>query len=111
MYEVLGVFFETASWIITIYGFFAGIISFNVFMTFFVFMFLWQTIVSLFSLLIFSRVTTVMKASYIAYLATLSLVEFFWYRWIILFAKWGGTLDYLKGKRSHDQFLRSANFP
>ncbi len=108
LYECLGVFFETASWIITLWGFWAGIISFNVFMTFFVFMFLWQTIVSLFSLLIFSRVTKVMKASYIAYLATLSLVEFFWYRWIILFAKLAGTLDYLKGVRSHDQFIRSS---
>jgi hypothetical protein len=62
----------------------------------------------LLSLLIFCRGTTVMKAPYIAYLAALSFVEFFWYRWLILFAKWGGTLDYLKGDRTYDQFLRSV---
>jgi cellulose synthase/poly-beta-1,6-N-acetylglucosamine synthase-like glycosyltransferase len=108
MYEVLGVFFETASWIIAIVGLWAGVISYDVFLTFFVFMYLWQAIVSLLSLFIFSRITTVMKASDIVYLATLSLAEFFWYRWLILFAKWGGTLAYLRGERSHDQFLRTA---
>ncbi len=107
-YEMLGVFFESSSFVIVLVGLSAGFISLKVFLTFLGFVVLAQSFISLLYLYNFVCSQSVMKFSYIAYLAVLSIFELFWYRWIILAAKVSGTIAYLRGVSTHDQFNRPS---
>ncbi|MFA5038673.1 MAG: glycosyltransferase [Candidatus Omnitrophota bacterium] len=105
-YEVLGGFFELASLLIVITGFVFGFLSFKVFSTFLVFVLISQAFISLLSLFIFYRQTRLLTPGMIFYLGALSILEFFWYRWIILFAKLQGSFAFLARIRTFDQFVR-----
>lgn len=99
-YEVLGVFFEVASVAITLFGYLQGIIDLKLFVSIFLFMTLSQTVLSLLPLFIFNRNQEVFRLRDVAYFIFLSLIEFFWYRWIIGYAKILGTINYLRGVKS-----------
>jgi cellulose synthase/poly-beta-1,6-N-acetylglucosamine synthase-like glycosyltransferase len=105
-YEVLGVFAEIISVAFVAYGAFAGILDWGVFCAFFLLMVLSQSFISLLCLLTFLEGERLFKPRYIAYLVFLSVVEFFWYRWIISAAKISGTWDFLRNKRSFDRYAR-----
>lgn len=106
-YEVLGVFFETASVLVTLLGFLAGLLDIEMFMAFFTLMILCQAFISLISLSAFNCVQELFKFKNASRLVLLGLVEFFWYRWIISWSKILGTFSFLRGVRTHDQVCRT----
>jgi len=108
MYEVLGVFFEISSILVVFVGWFFGLLSLKVFISFLLLLILSQALVSLVSLFTFVRDQRLMRVSYIAYLVLLNCFEIFLYRPVILLAKLAGTFGFLRGVKSHDQFARSA---
>jgi cellulose synthase/poly-beta-1,6-N-acetylglucosamine synthase-like glycosyltransferase len=107
LYEALGVFAEIISIAFVTFGWLAGVLHFNVFLAYFLLMVLSQAFVSLVSILVFVGGQRIFKIRYIMYLAGLSLVEFFWYRWIISFAKLLGTFDFLRKNRTHNMYIRA----
>lgn len=107
LYEVLGVFAEIVSIAFVTFGWLIGALHLDVFLAYFLLMVLSQAFVSLISILVFVRGQRVFKIRYIMYLVGLALVEFFWYRWIISLAKLLGTWNFLKKKRSPDQYIRA----
>jgi len=106
VYESLGVLFEVASLVMVTIGWASGMLDISTFFAFIVFMILCQTLVSLVSMLTFVRIHRLFKLRYLMYLIGLSFLEFFWYRWIISVAKLLGTLGFLRGVKSFDQYAR-----
>jgi len=107
LYEVLGVFVELSSIIFVAIGWLTGILQLNIFLAYLSFMLLTQAFISMLSVLAFVEEQKLFKIRYIAYITLLCLTEFFWYRWIISAAKIKGTIDFLHGNRSPDQYARS----
>ena len=107
LYEVLGVFVEVFSLMLVLAGWIMGVLQLNIFIAFFIFMLLAQAFTSLLCILAFVEAQRVFKIKYIMYLVVLSLVEFFWYRWIISAAKFAGTFDFLRKKKTYDMYTRA----
>lgn len=106
VYEVFGVFFETASVLITLFGYGMGLLDERMFFGFFLLMVLYQSFISLIPLFAFNRAQEVFRTRDAAYFIFLSLLEFFWYRWILSLGKLSGTFSFLRGVRSFDQVPR-----
>lgn len=106
LYEVLGVFAEVASVALVALGWAMGVLDVNIFLAFFFFMLLTQGAASLLCLLTFVIGQRLFRMRYVVYLVALTVVEFFWYRWIISIAKLLGTYDFLMKRRSFDQYAR-----
>ncbi len=106
-YEVLGVFFELASVVITVWGYLAGLLNTELFFGFFILMILYQAFISLIPLFTFNRAQEIFKSKDAAYLVFLSLVEFFWYRWIIAWSKFAGTFNFFRGDRTYNMVPRT----
>ena len=106
LYEVLGVFFEVASIIFVTIGWIKGVLDIRTFLAFLALMLLTQTIISLICLLAFIRNQRLFSLRYIAYLILLSITENFWYRWLISAAKFIGTFEFLRGKKTFDTYTR-----
>ena len=107
LYEVLGVFIEVMSLAFVMFGALAGVLRFDIFLAYFLLMLLSQAFTSLLCILAFMGGQRLFKTKYIMYLVALTFVEFFWYRWFISIAKFGGTWDFLRGKKSFDQYVRA----
>lgn len=107
LYEVLGVFAEIISMIFVAVGAFLGVLNWNIFFAFFLFMLLSQAFVALLSILAFVERQRIFRLRYVMYLVMLTCLEFFWYRWIISIAKVAGTIDFLNLKRTYDQYERA----
>lgn len=107
LYEALGVFAEIISIAFVTFGWLAGILQLNVFLAYFLLMVLSQAFVSLISILIFVSGQRIFKIGYTMYLVGLALVEFFWYRGIISFAKLMGTIGFLNRNRTPNQYVRA----
>ncbi|MFA6078845.1 MAG: glycosyltransferase [Candidatus Omnitrophota bacterium] len=107
LYEFAGIFIEAFSLILLFSGLIAGVVDLKIFLAFFTLMLLTQAFMSLLCILIFVDAQRVFKIKYIMYLAGLSLVEYFWYRWIVSAAKFAGTFDSLRNKRSFDMYKRA----
>jgi len=107
LYEVLGVFMEVIGIVFVTAGWLMGVLNINIFLAYLLFMLLSQSFVSLLSILAFVEGQRLFKIGYIAYLIMLTLTEFFFYRWSISTAKIIGTISYLRGSKSHDQYTRS----
>jgi cellulose synthase/poly-beta-1,6-N-acetylglucosamine synthase-like glycosyltransferase len=105
-YEVLGVFAEILSIVLVAVGAVIGVLNWNIFLAYFLFMLLTQAFVALLSLLAFVERQRVFNLRYVVYLAILTCLEFFWYRWIISAAKVMGTIGFLNRRRSYDQYAR-----
>ena len=110
-YEVLGLFFEVGAWAVTIAGFLSGIFNLSLLFGLLVFMNLVQSVVSLLPLVAFQREQKAFRPAEFLYLSALSLVEFFFYRWIILIARVTGTIDYFRGIRVYDAVPRYKSVP
>lgn len=108
LYECLGVFAEVFGIAVVGAGWAAGIIQWNVFLAYFLFMLLAQTFTSLLSILGFVEGQRIFRIKYIVYLILLAFTEFFFYRWILSIAKITGTMDYLFSKRSHEKYVRET---
>lgn len=106
MYEALGVFFEVGSVFAVLLGAILGILQVNVFLAYISLMILSQAVVSILSIFAFVRSQRGLTLKYVLYLLGLSFVEFFWYRWIVSFAKVAGTVSYLKKDREYTMYQR-----
>ncbi len=106
LYEVLGVFFEIASVAFVTIGWLKGVLDIRTFLAFLALMLMAQTFISLLCLLAFIRNQKLFSLRYIAYLILLSITENFWYRWLISAAKFIGTFEYLRGKKTYDMYVR-----
>lgn len=106
LYEVLGVFVEVISIALVAAGWIMGFLQREVFFAYFAFMLLSQAFSSLLCMLSFVERERILKIKYIMYLIMLTLVEFFWYRWLISLAKLMGTYDFLRKKRTYDMYIR-----
>jgi cellulose synthase/poly-beta-1,6-N-acetylglucosamine synthase-like glycosyltransferase len=106
IYEVLGVFFEAASIGFVLLGWILGLLDLRVFLAFTVFMALTQWAVSLISVYACVKGQRIFPLKYVLYLFFLGMVELFWYRWIISYAKLAGTFDYFGKIRKYDQYVR-----
>lgn len=106
IYEVFGVFVELISLLFVGVGWALGVFSVNIFLAYFALMLLSQALISAMSLFAFTRDQKVFRLKYIAYLLFLSIIEMFWYRWIISFAKLLGTIRSLLNQRAYDQYVR-----
>ncbi len=107
LYEVLSVFVEVFSLAFIITGWIMGLLQLNVFLAYLLLMILAQVFTSLLSILAFVEGHRIFKIKYIMYLVGLSFVEFFWYKWLISISKVAGTVDFLRRKRSPDQYVRA----
>lgn len=105
-YEVLGVFFEISSIGLLIWGYFSKILGLKIFLIFFIFMILSNTLISLLSLFVFIRDQKIFKAKDIAKFVILIFLEFFWYRWLISIAKLAGTISFVRGVKVYDSYTR-----
>lgn len=105
-YEVLGVFFEISSILITALGWLMGILDVKIFLGFLLLIILSLALISLLSLFAFSRNQKIFKLKDTSYFVVLSFLEFFWYRWIVFIAKICGTYDYLRGNRESTKYVR-----
>lgn len=105
-YEVLGVFFEIASVALVIWGFLAGVLTVKTFLAYFTLMILLQALVSLLAIFAFNRDQKLFRLRDITYFIILSFMEFFWYKWLMSFAKCSGTLNYFRGVRIYDKYER-----
>ena len=105
-YEVLGTFFEIGAWAVTIAGFLSGVFNPMLLFGLLLFMNLVQAVISLLPLVAFQREQKAFRPAELLYLSALSVVEFFFYRWIILVARAGGTIDYFRGIRVYDAMPR-----
>lgn len=106
LYESLGVFVEVLSIALVAIGWCMGVLRADVFIAFFLFMLLSQAFVSLLSILTVVERQRIFKLRYVMYFVMLTCIEFFCYRWIISAAKILGTIDYLRVKKSYDQYDR-----
>lgn len=106
LYEIWGVFFEIVSIVFLALGASMGLLDTKVFLAFLALMLLSQSFISLLSILVFVRSQRIFRTRYVAYMMFLSIVEFFWYRWILSMAKVVGTYRFLKGAKTFDQYQR-----
>ena len=106
IYEVFGVFFEVVSMAFVLWGWLAGILDAKIFLAFFGLTIAAQAFVSLISLFTFIRSQKVFRIGYVAYMIFLAFVEMFWYKWINSIAKIVGTIDFLRNKKTFDQYTR-----
>ncbi|MBI1869685.1 MAG: glycosyltransferase family 2 protein [Chlamydiae bacterium] len=106
-YEVLGVFFETASIGFLAIGWMLKILDFNTFLAFLTLMGTTQFLISLLCINTFIRGQRIFKTRYVAYLIFLSAIEFFGYRVVISLAKLFGTYHYLRGVHVYDRYKRA----
>ncbi len=106
LYESLGVFFELTGICLVIFGAITRALDFKIFLVYFIFMILANAIISLLSLFIFVRNQKIFRPNDVVYFIVLSFFEFFWYRWLMTFAKLLGTLGWFKGERTFDQYTR-----
>jgi cellulose synthase/poly-beta-1,6-N-acetylglucosamine synthase-like glycosyltransferase len=107
LYEVLGVFFETASILLMGLGWLQGLFNWKVFLVFVIFMALTQAVTTIISIFSFTRVQRLFPLHYITYLIFLSFTESLWYRWLIAAAKLLGTYTFLRGVKEHNQYQRA----
>jgi len=107
LYEVLGVFAEVISLVFVTAGWLLGILDVNMFLAFLTFMILSQAFISLLSIMAFTERQKIFRAGYIMYLVALTCVEFFLYRWITAIGRLSGTVNFLRQKKSHDQYVRA----
>jgi len=105
-YEVLGVFFEIGSVLVTVFGCLIGMIAWRMLLNFLMMMLLCQSLTSLIPLFILNRDYRLLKVREVAYFVILSFFEFFWYRWIIVWAKVEGFIQFFCGKRTMDSIQR-----
>lgn len=105
-YEILGVMFELTSIGIIIWAYFAGILNITTFFAFVGLAVLTQALISVLVIFAFLRDQKLFRIRYSIYLLSLSFFELFLYRWIITIAKAKGTLDYLRGVKTFDQYKR-----
>jgi len=108
LYESLGVVFEVVSMGIVAAAWFKGLLHTGLFLSLIVFMSLSQTIVSLLTLMESVRYHRLFRLPYLLYLILLSFFELFLYRWINTVAKIQGTWGFVRGKRTYDQYVRTA---
>ena len=106
LYEVLGIVFEVGSLAVTVAGWLAGVFEWKLLVGFLVFMSLFQAFTSLLPLMAFHREQKLYRPVEFLYLAFLSVVEFFAYRWIIVVSRVMGTVDYFRGVRSYPSMPR-----
>ncbi len=106
IYEVFGVLFELVSMGFVLWGWLTGVLDLKIFLAFFGLTIFSQVFISLISLFTFIRSQRVFKIQYVSYLILLSFLEMFWYKWIISISKVVGTFDYLRNKRTFDQYAR-----
>lgn len=111
IYEVFGVFIEMASVFMVLLGAILGILQMKVFLAYLCLMILSQAFISMLCLFAFIRHQRLLKLSYILYLIGLSFVEFFWYRWLVSFAKVAGTISYLRKDREYTMYQREKRKP
>ncbi|MFA5143058.1 MAG: glycosyltransferase [Candidatus Omnitrophota bacterium] len=107
IYEVLGVFLETISIVLVLWGWLTGLLGLKVFIAFFCLSITAQTFISLLSVFAFMRSQNVFRAGYVAYMIFLAFVEMFWYKWLITISKVIGTVDFLRSKKTYDQYQRA----
>lgn len=105
-YEALGIFFEIISMGLVIWASFVGLLSWNIFFAYLVFMMLSQAVISLFALATFIRGQKLFPVKYTCYMLVLSFFELLFYRWIIFIAKLLGTLGFLRGVKTYEQYKR-----
>ena len=106
LYEVFGFLFEGASVLLALWGCWLGIFDMKVFAAFFLFMALVQGFTSLACLMAFLKGQRAFQTKYVLYLMALSFLEFFWYRWLILYAKISGTASYFRGVKDYTMYTR-----
>ncbi|MDD3905015.1 MAG: glycosyltransferase [Candidatus Omnitrophica bacterium] len=106
LYEVLGVFLEVVSILLIAWGCLSGILDVKIFLAFFLLSAAAQTFISLASLFTFIRSQKVFKLNYVLYMIFLAFTEMFWYKWIISISKVTGTIDFLRNKKTFDQYKR-----
>lgn len=105
-YEVLGIFFEIPCFALVAWGFIANVIDVSAFLAYFSLAILSQSLISLLSIFALTRDQQIFKVKDILYFIVLSFTEFFWYRWLISFAKIAGFVSTLRGVRAYDQYKR-----
>ena len=106
IYEVMGVFVEVISILLVAIAWAVGILDLRVFLAYFCFMLLSQALISVMSIFAFVRDQKVFRLKYIVYLIFLSLVELFWYTWIISFSRLLGMFRSFLRYRGYDQYVR-----
>lgn len=106
IYEVLGVFIEVLSISLVAAGWIMGVLDVRAFLAFFCLMLLSQALISIMSLFAFIRDQKVFRLKYVAYLIFLSLIELFWYTWIIAFARLLGIFRSFLRYHGYDQYVR-----
>ena len=105
-YEVLGVFVEVISLAAVVWAWIVGILDVRIFLAYFCFMLLCQALISIMSIFTFVYDQKVFRLKYIIYLIFLSLVELFWYTWIISFSRLIGMFRSFFRYRGYDQYVR-----
>jgi cellulose synthase/poly-beta-1,6-N-acetylglucosamine synthase-like glycosyltransferase len=108
LYEALGVFFEVASWILAIVGYFMGILNIPFFLGLLVFTMFFHAMMSMMALLTYSREQFHFKIRDILWLMVLSLLEFPLYRPLVAWARLQGTFHFLRGVRHFDRVPRTG---
>jgi cellulose synthase/poly-beta-1,6-N-acetylglucosamine synthase-like glycosyltransferase len=111
LYEVLGVFVEIASVFFVLLGVILGILQMNAFLAYLCLMILSQAFISILCLFSFVRHQKFLKLRYVLYLIGLSFVEFFWYRWLVSFAKIAGTISYQRKDKEYTMYKREKRKP
>jgi hypothetical protein len=106
LYGVLGVFLEVVSILLIAWGCLSRILDVKIFLAFFLLSAAAQTFISLASLFTFIRSQKVFKLNYVLYMIFLAFTEMFWYKWIISISKVTGTIDFLRNKKTFDQYKR-----
>ena len=106
LYEVMGVFVEIISISVVAIAWVVGILDLRTFLAYFCFMLLCEALVSITSIFALIRDQKVFRLKYVLYLVFLSLVELFWYTWIISFSRSLGTLRSFLRYRGYDQYVR-----
>ena len=102
----MGVFAEVLSISLVAIAWMIGILDVRTFLAYFCFMLLCEALVSITSIFAFIRDQKVFRLKYITYLIFLSLIELFWYTWIISFARLLGTFRSFLRYRGYDQYVR-----
>ncbi len=106
LYEVFGVFIETASIAILTWACCIKMLDVKGYGACLLFMVLIQAFISLSVLFVFIRDQKIFRFRYTCYLILLSFLEFFVYKWITMTAKILGMFDYCRGIRVYDQYKR-----
>lgn len=105
-YEVMGIMFEAASLLLILWGFVSKRLNVEILAAIIIMMIFFQASISIISIFAFARDQRLLKTKDVIYLIILSFLEFFWYSWIITYAKIAGTTGYLKKIRTFDQYIK-----